>query len=72
MSKVFPVPSFDDNGDARRSPEPFKRLKAFVKKKVSITFKLDADSEAEALSLQSQLADHLQSGKPVEEFRVYG
>lgn len=64
-----------DNGlsaGTRRDPEPFKRRKAFVKKKVKITFCLDADSESEALSLQKQLADHLKSGKPVEDFRVYG
>ena len=61
--------------DTRRSPEPlpaYQRRKAIVKKRVKIAIQLDADSESEALSLQKQLADHLKSGKPVEEFRVYG
>lgn len=72
MSKVYPAPLPEGYDDKQRDVRPYQRRKAFVKKKVKITFCLDADSESEAESLQSQLADHLKSGKPVEDFRVYG
>lgn len=67
MSKCPPV-KYDDNGYPRRDPEPYRPRKAIVTRRIVTTVKLVARSASEAARLESQLADHLATNKPIEEF----